>query len=406
MPEVHVAPHWNAPFLGEGRGGLCPLPILHRHRTIVLLRLGIHQLEHTLGTHRCIQHGVDLLRHMADGLCKTLVQLQEGNNRTERDCELPSTNVVTAQCYRRTHHGNQHIAQLSQVTVHRHHDTRDAIRVACRRSQLLVDALEVVNGLLLVTERLHHLLTRHHLLDEAVHAGQRLLLRAEVAARPLAKPCGGYRHQHGDEDAHTRQRNAQHHHRRERHDNRNQRVEHLRHARRDHLSQRVHIVRIGRHQLAMRVGVEVAQRQTLHALKELLAQPQLRALRHVDHQPVVGVRTCHTQQQNQSELQQRLQQRIVRRRAQWCRHACRPRRRHEWHDVVVDERTCEQRRCQRGHRRDGDAHQHREHHPLIVLHHQPQQSDQCRPLLLVYLLEPRLCAWSPMIPVEIRLSHK
>ena len=234
---------------------------------------------------------------------------------------------------RGSHHGYEHIAQLTEVSIHGHHNTGNAVGIAGRRPQLLVDALKVADGLLLVAERLHDLLPRHHLLDEAVHACQRLLLRAKIAARPLAQPCGCYRHEYGNEDAHQRERNTQHEHRGERHDDGDERVEHLCHTRRDDLPQRVYVVGVGRHHLAVRVGVKVTEWQPLHALEELLAQSQLSALRDVDHQPVIRVGTNHAQQQHESQLQQGLQERGILRIVDL----------REWYHVVVDECTGEQR---------------------------------------------------------------
>ena len=247
-----------------------------------------------------------------------------------------------------------------------------------------------------MTERLHHLLSRHHFLDEAVYARQRLLLSSEVAPRPRTEFCRCDGHQHGNEDTHEGKRYAEHNHRREGDDDGDERVEHLGHTRRNDLPQRIDIVGVGRHHLAVRMGVEVAQRQSFHTLKELLAQSQLSALRDVDHQPVVGIGADDAQQQHETEFEKGLQQRCILRVVNL----------RERHHVVVDERSCEERRCQRGDRRYGDARQHRQHQPLVVLHHQPKQSKQSRPLFLAHLLEACLSPWPrSSVSVEIRLPH-
>ena len=78
---------------------------------------------------------------------------------------------------------------------------------------MLVDVLKRSDGLFLVTEYLDDLLTRQHLLYEAVYLGQPLLLRAEEVSRALTQLGGGHRHRHRHRYAYERQRDAQHDHR-------------------------------------------------------------------------------------------------------------------------------------------------------------------------------------------------
>ena len=107
--------------------------------------------------------------------------------------------------------------------------------------------------------------------------------------------------------------------------------------------------------------VEVADGQPLHTLENQLAQFQLRALRYVDHQAVVEVGADDADQQDKAELEEHLGQRmvfgIVRLR--------------QWHDVVINQGTREERRGERRDRRDDDAHQHHADAQLIVTKHQP-----------------------------------
>ena len=49
-------------------------------------------------------------------------------------------------------------------------------------------------------------------------------------------------------------------------------VENLRHTRRNHLSERIDVVRIGGHHFAVRMGVEITERQPFHVLEKLFAQ--------------------------------------------------------------------------------------------------------------------------------------
>jgi hypothetical protein len=54
------------------------------------------------------------------------------------------------------------------------------------------------------------------------------------------------------------------------------------------------------------MGVEITERQPFHVVEKLFAQAELRALRHVNHQSVVGVRANDAQKQNQAEFEKGL----------------------------------------------------------------------------------------------------
>ena len=78
---------------------------------------------------------------------------------------------------------------------------------------MLVDLLELVDGLLFMTEHLDDLLSRHHLLDEAVDTGETFLLGTEIGTAPFAKLGGDDHHHNGHHDADHRQGYAHHNHR-------------------------------------------------------------------------------------------------------------------------------------------------------------------------------------------------
>ena len=273
--------------------------------------------------------------------------------------------------------GDEHIAEVREVAVDRHHDVGDAVGAAGRRAQLLIDGLEVADGLLLAAEYFHDFLTRHHLLDEAVDAAEALLLGAEIGTRPLAELRGGDHHDGGNQTADNGQRHAEDYHRGQRHADGDDGIEHLCQSRRNHLAQRVHVVGIDGHDVAVLPLVEVADGQPLHTLEKLLAQFQLGTLRHVDHQAVVEIGADDAEQQDEAELEEYLGQRMVFR-------IVRLRQRH---DIVVNQGTREERR---GERRDGGDDDTDEHHAdaeLIVLQHHTRHAPDDVAGILVYPLE-------------------
>ena len=163
---------------------------------------------------------------MRDGLGETLVERQEGNDGSQREVrgEQGRTRI---QGHGGSDNRYEHIAQIAQVAVHRHHDVGNLVGVVVAAPQVLVDFLKPLDGFRLVAEHLHHLLTGHHLLDEAVHLGQLQLLCFEERPRALAQFRRGEHHHDGHDDADQRQRNAQHHHRGEGNHQRDDAVEHL-----------------------------------------------------------------------------------------------------------------------------------------------------------------------------------
>lgn len=141
-----------------------------------------------------------------------------------------------------------------------------------RRAQLRL-------ALLLVAKNLDDLLTVDHLLNIAVEIGQCRLLRHEVAA----DAAGELAHEHENErhdGAHDQRQpdadvqHAEKHCRKREHG----RYE-LGHGLRDHLAQRIGIIRIQAHDIAVRMRVKIADGQTLHLGKHLVADTLERALR-------------------------------------------------------------------------------------------------------------------------------
>ncbi len=123
-----------------------------------------------------------------------------------------------------------------------------------------------------MAEHLDNLLSRHHLFNETIDAGQALLLGREHPTTAFTQLSRGQHHDNGHQHGDECQRNAEHDHRRKGGHDSYQRGENLRQCRGNHLSERVHVIGIDRHDVTMRTLVKIAQRQPLHTFKDTLAQ--------------------------------------------------------------------------------------------------------------------------------------
>ena len=160
---------------------------------------------------------------------------------------------------------------MPQVAVDGHDDIADAVGIVGVAAQLLVDDLKLFDGLLLMAKDLDNLLACHHLLDETVDLGQLLLLYAEVLARAFAQISRGPRHDQRHDDGKNGHGHTHHNHAGKGDAQRDERIEGLWQAVGNHLAQSVHIVGVGRHHVAMGMGVEVLDGQFLHVLEHILA---------------------------------------------------------------------------------------------------------------------------------------
>ena len=251
ISEIHIVQDHASFQLGIGHGsvlmwvlpgpqvGLCrrlrqlSLLILHCidqfHIAFICLRFLVHQIEDTAGTGCGVDHKVNLLAYLGNGVGEALVQSYKGDHRTYGY----SRHAVDAQ--NRSDHSHQSVADPSDIGVYRHQQVCIAIGLVGAVSQGLVDLVEIIDGGLLVAEHLYHLLAVHHFLNESVHSTQILLLADVIFAGQLGKIGGDRQHHHGSEDGDDGQRGVQdqHGHQGSRHGQ--DRVDNLRNALAEHL---------------------------------------------------------------------------------------------------------------------------------------------------------------------------
>ena len=197
---------------------------------------------------------------------------------------------------------------MAHVVVDGAKNVGEAVGLGGVEAKLFIAAVEFLHGLALVAEDLDHLLAVHHFLDVAIDGGQRLLLLDEELAALAGDPARDPHDEHGEQ--HHRQGEPQalaEHGHEYRHDG-NHGGEHLRQRLRDHLTQGVGVVGVVARDLAVAVGVKVADGQGLHMGEHIVPHVFQNALRHHHHQPVVQVAADHTDPINAGHIYQLGQQ--------------------------------------------------------------------------------------------------
>ena len=172
---------------------------------------------------------------------------------------------------------------MGHISHDRHEDIRVFIRGESIFVKVAVELIEILFGVFLVAKDLDDLLSRDHFLNISVDRAERGLLLHEVLSarsrnvlrREDYKCYGDYCDK--SEDRTERDHCAEHRHKSDK------RRERLDKALRDHLSERIGIVRISAHYIAVRVGVEIFDRQMLHFFEHFVSDIAENALRHNDH---------------------------------------------------------------------------------------------------------------------------
>ena len=141
-----------------------------------------------------------------------------------------------------------------------------------------------------MVEDLDDLLPLDHLLNIAVHAAERALLALEAHAAARADRLDDQQHQREEGEGDEREYPVEVEHHRDRTHERHHVRKDARKAARDHLGDGVDVVCEAAHQVAGLVGVEIAQRQGLELVKQVLAERGDRLLGDAHHDARIGIR--------------------------------------------------------------------------------------------------------------------
>ena len=134
-----------------------------------------------------------------------------------------------------------------------------------------------------MVEDLDDLLAVHHLFDEAFFVRQSALLGLHEAARQASKLAGQESHERTHEEHNEEQPHGVVEHRANQHDDGQARLDERRDRLADQLADRVRVIRVGRHDRAVRVRVEESQGQALHRVEHVVTHVLECPLRHDRH---------------------------------------------------------------------------------------------------------------------------
>ena len=265
---------------------------------VVFLHRLIQKFEDTLCSCQCHDNRVKLLGHLGNRHVKASCQLQEGSQRSK------GQSPYTVNGHYGTNRQSDDIVDISKVGHHRHKDICVNIRIFCTVKQSVVEFIKFLLRLFLMAEYLDHLLAFHHLFDISVQNSQILLLAYKVFSTLGTKITHNFNHNGNHDNDEHGQRNAQHQHGDKGTHNGNHGAQHLRNTLTDHLTQRVRIVGITAHDITMRMGIKIFNRQTFHMSKHVVTDPFQGSLGHIHHQSCIKKRskcsdiinTCHHNQ--------------------------------------------------------------------------------------------------------------
>ena len=263
--------------------------------SVVRLRLVVEELEDTSRTRDSHDDGVNLHRHLPYVERELSAHIEEGDYRTHCDDFRRNPRqgkvVHAAEHQRAAHYGDRHEHDVPDIHNGGHKDVAVAVRLVRIVIEFVVDLGEIALGRFLVAEHLYDLLSVYHFLDEAFRLADGILLTDEELRASAADGLGDEQHYHDAEQHDEREIDAGNEHRDKQRDDADQREQTLRHALGYELAQRVDVVGVIAHYVAVRVRVEISDRQGLHFVEHILADVFEEALRDDGHQTGVDERT-------------------------------------------------------------------------------------------------------------------
>ena len=249
-----------------------------RDIAVILLRLGIEEIEDSLRTGQCRDNGIDLHRNLVDRHAEVLVEGQERGQ-----CTYGKAGVLI-QRNDAAHDCAQNIADIAELCVDRAENVGKGVGLVGCLVELLVELIKFFFGFIFMIEDLDYLFTGHRLFDKTVELSELFLLQHEVFAGHLCGLSRAEEHQRYHAERQKGQRHAEHEHRDQDRDNRDRAVEHHRQRLADHLPQRIDIVCVDRHDVAVRVGIKIPDRQRFHVFEYLYTKLFHRSLCDIGHQ--------------------------------------------------------------------------------------------------------------------------
>ena len=256
---------------------------------VVCLGLLIHQGKDAPCTRTCHDDGVYLLGEGIDVAGELLCHIKERNKDSDIENLAGNTEVrSTCQQQYAADQRKHDIEDIAYVADDRTEDAGVGVRLEAVVTELVVYAVKVLNALRLVAEHLDDLLAIHHLLHKAFGIGNGALLFHEEARRAAAEALGNEEHKHYACKQHESHPYAEVQHDRE-HDQHYRAGLYKRRQRlADKHAQGVDVVCVMAHDIAVLMGVKIADGQILHVVEHLAAELVKVALGHVCHELGIG----------------------------------------------------------------------------------------------------------------------
>ncbi len=271
------------------------LPVWPAHRihqlhiAIVHLRLLIHELKDPVRPCQGHDNAVKLHAHLVDGHVEGFVKVQEAGQPSQGQ-PGDSRDGQNTPCHRA-----DHIAQIAQLCIHRHHNVGELVGLVGALKQMVVEPVKLIQTLLFMAEHLHHLLAGHGLLNTAVQSADGLLLFHKIPAAQAPQFLCYPQHDTHHQQRHQRQGHIQNDHIHQNPHHRDDAVDHLRYALADHLPEGVNVVGVHGHNVPVGMGVEIFNGQGLHLLKHIVPDTPQAPLSYADQYPGLDKRSRHTQ---------------------------------------------------------------------------------------------------------------
>ena len=259
-----------------------------RDEAVVCLSLFIDEGEDALRA--CARHddGIDLLGELVDIARELLGHVEERDENRDIQRLAGKAQVRNADKQQHAAHERQsHIEEVADVADDGAEHAGIGVGAVAVFKEGVVDLVELLDGALLVAEDLDDLLAGHRLLNIALGFGDGLLLAQEEFGAAAADALGDDDHQNHAEHRNERQPDAEIEHNAEHGQHDRARLDEGGDGFGHELAQRVDIVGVEAHDIAVLVGVEVADGKILHAAEHLLTELVEKALRHIGHELLV-----------------------------------------------------------------------------------------------------------------------
>ncbi|CCX38489.1 uncharacterized protein BN452_02363 [Clostridium sp. CAG:1013] len=273
--------------LGDGAIGVL-LGVDQSDVAFVGLSLFVQQSEDPLSACQAHNHQVQLVGYLADRARELFGHVQEGNHDADAESQAGNAHVGSA-CGEQhaAHNSHAHVQHVADIAQDRHEHVGVAVGLFGVVEQLVVDLVKLFLGFFLVAEHFDHFLAVHHFFHKAFRAADGLLLADKELGGLAADLFHHKDHGHHADHHHQSQPQAVIQHDGDHGDDSHSGDQQLGHALGDHLAEGVDIVGVVAHHVAVIVGVEILDRQILHAVEHALTHFGQGALGDDSHQLVV-----------------------------------------------------------------------------------------------------------------------